>query len=205
MLRTPGPSSMARAHFCSHVILVPGRADYFGSVPNLAARLMAVAQPGQLLVDGRLGSMHDLQWRDSGGALLLSPQAGAVEFMPLGYLQVKVRGGQCGAPVQLQPIGTQRRAAAGPPTIASPSRRSFAGAGRAQACVPGAACSAAWQAVRRAAHHRPHSVQAPPARCCWQPGQPAILGSHGRPSAPSQRRDVQLGGHAAAGEWQPTP
>jgi hypothetical protein len=54
---------------------------------------MAVAQPGQLLVDGRLGSIHDLQWRDNGGALLLSPQAGAVEFTPLGYLQVKVRGG----------------------------------------------------------------------------------------------------------------
>lgn len=27
-----------------------GRADYFGSVPNLAARLMAVAQPGQVTI-----------------------------------------------------------------------------------------------------------------------------------------------------------
>lgn len=38
-----------------------GRADYFGSVPNLAARLMAVAQPGQMLVDGRLNSLPSLQ------------------------------------------------------------------------------------------------------------------------------------------------
>lgn len=38
-----------------------GRADYFGSVPNLAARLMAVAQPGQILVDGRLNSLQALQ------------------------------------------------------------------------------------------------------------------------------------------------
>ncbi|PSC75196.1 Helicase sen1 [Micractinium conductrix] len=66
-----------------------GRADYFGSVPNLAARLMAVARPGQLLVDGRLGSMRDLQWRDDGGAILLSRTAGPVEFTQLGYLQVK--------------------------------------------------------------------------------------------------------------------
>lgn len=43
-----------------------GRADYFGSVPNLAARLMAVARPGQMLVDGRLHSMRDLQASTSG-------------------------------------------------------------------------------------------------------------------------------------------
>lgn len=66
-----------------------GRADYFGSVPNLAARLMAVAQPGQLLVDGQLASIRDLQWREDGCAVLLSQQAGAVEFTQLGYLQVK--------------------------------------------------------------------------------------------------------------------
>jgi hypothetical protein len=69
-----------------------GRADYFGSVPNLAARLMAVAQPGQLLVDGQLASIRDLQWREDGCAVLLSQQAGAVEFTQLGYLQVKVGG-----------------------------------------------------------------------------------------------------------------
>ncbi|KAL4419982.1 hypothetical protein ABPG75_007080 [Micractinium tetrahymenae] len=66
-----------------------GRADYFGSVPNLAARLMAVARPGQMLVDGRLHSMRDLQWREDGGALLLSQLVGPIEFAQLGYLQVK--------------------------------------------------------------------------------------------------------------------
>ena len=69
-----------------------GRADYFGSVPNLAARLMSVAQPGQVLVDGRLGGMRGLQWRDEASALLLSPQLGAIELTQLGYLQVKVGG-----------------------------------------------------------------------------------------------------------------
>lgn len=66
-----------------------GRADYFGSVPNLAARLMAVAQPGQILVDGRLNSLQALQWREDGGAMMVSQDLGLIEFTPLGYLQVK--------------------------------------------------------------------------------------------------------------------
>lgn len=53
---------------------------------------MSVAQPGQVLVDGRLGSMRGLQWRDEASALLLSPQLGAIELTQLGYLQVKVGG-----------------------------------------------------------------------------------------------------------------
>lgn len=116
---------------------------------------MAVARPGQMLVDGRLHSMRDLQastplgegvrlclplrvvggrtdgvppaavpalvgpaaarvgraslarahrpfvwvpprravqWRDDGGALLLSQAVGPLEFSQLGYLQVKVGG-----------------------------------------------------------------------------------------------------------------
>lgn len=32
-----------------------GRADYYGSVPNLAARLMATARPGQALLEGGRG------------------------------------------------------------------------------------------------------------------------------------------------------
>jgi class 3 adenylate cyclase len=32
--------------------LKTGRADYYGTVPNLAARLMALSQPGQILIDG---------------------------------------------------------------------------------------------------------------------------------------------------------
>lgn len=114
-----------------------GRADYFGSTPNLAARLMAVAQvrerescrglsqrgssvwrrrvrtrpgafgprltptlssallptlqPGQVLIDGRLGDLPGLRWREDGGALLITPASGALEFTALGYLQVKAR------------------------------------------------------------------------------------------------------------------
>lgn len=77
--------------------LPAGRADYFGSVPNLAARLMAVARPGQMLLDGgRLNSMRDLQWREDGGALLLTRVMGPIEFTQLGYLQVKVSWGWVG-------------------------------------------------------------------------------------------------------------
>lgn len=128
-----------------------GRADYFGSVPNLAARLMAVAQPGQILVDGRLNSLPSLQvsaclvvegwglslgtvgpdfwskckflhtnrstagwmgtphclvslathpplqWKEDGGAMMVSQDLGLIEFTPLGYLQVKV--GRLGGPL----------------------------------------------------------------------------------------------------------
>lgn len=113
---------------CYPPIHPAGRADYFGSVPNLAARLMAVAQPGQILVDGRLNSLQALQvcqagvfshacnrglpvlqlatlhstppctawppsapqWREDGGAMMVSQDLGLIEFTPLGYLQVKV-------------------------------------------------------------------------------------------------------------------
>lgn len=44
-----------------------GRADYYGTVPNLAARLMTLAQPGQVLVDGaRMSTLSMIQpWHDN--------------------------------------------------------------------------------------------------------------------------------------------
>lgn len=69
-----------------------GRADYFGALPNLAARLMSLAQPGQVLVHGNLGSMPNLRWlsEDHSTAVLVG-KAGEVELSQLGLFSVKVR------------------------------------------------------------------------------------------------------------------
>lgn len=37
--------------FASALCDIAGRADYYGSLPNLAARVMALAAPGQILVE----------------------------------------------------------------------------------------------------------------------------------------------------------
>jgi class 3 adenylate cyclase len=71
--------------------LKTGRADYFGPVPNLAARLMGLAQPGQVLVDShRVLSLRGLQWGEGDGAALQT-SAGRVEVVQLGHFAVKVR------------------------------------------------------------------------------------------------------------------
>lgn len=68
-----------------------GRADYFGALPNLAARLMSLAAPGQVLVHGNLGSMHGMEWAsDDHAAAMLHGPAGEVELTQLGYFVVKV-------------------------------------------------------------------------------------------------------------------
>lgn len=42
--------------------LCTGRADYYGALPNLAARVCALAKPGQVLVDG-IGTQHLSLWQ----------------------------------------------------------------------------------------------------------------------------------------------
>ena len=68
-----------------------GRADYFGTIPNLAARLMSLAQAGQVLVDGaKLTSLRTLNWRDDVGVLPGSdtfPEG--VELCSLGQFAIK--------------------------------------------------------------------------------------------------------------------
>ena len=68
-----------------------GRADYFGTIPNLAARLMSLAQSGQVLVDGaKVQSLRPMHWRDDGGILAGNdafPQN--IEIYPLGQFAIK--------------------------------------------------------------------------------------------------------------------
>ena len=75
-----------------------GRADYFGNVPNLAARVMTLALPGQVLLEGFQGFGPELMHRDDQSALLLHqpsripghPDCEAVEVLQLGKFPIKV-------------------------------------------------------------------------------------------------------------------
>jgi len=40
----------------------PGRADYYGALPNLAARISTLAAPGQILVEGSAGFHDGAPW-----------------------------------------------------------------------------------------------------------------------------------------------
>lgn len=84
-----------------HEVLSTGRADYYGALPNLAARVSALAAPGQILVEGSAGLRKELVWerRDEGWALLPSPDGGPkgvcnanvhVDLEQLGYYLLKV-------------------------------------------------------------------------------------------------------------------
>lgn len=75
-----------------------GRADYFGNLPNLAARVMTLALPGQVLLEGFQGFGPELVHRDEQSALLPQqpsmiaghPDYEAVEVLQLGKFPIKV-------------------------------------------------------------------------------------------------------------------
>lgn len=78
-----------------------GRADYFGNLPNLAARVSALAQPGQVLLEGCQAFGGELSWvKDDSLALLpLARQESrtdrggeCIEIAYLGQYLLKVRG-----------------------------------------------------------------------------------------------------------------
>lgn len=73
---------------CCLCLCCAGRADYFGNLPNLAARVSALAAPGQVLVEGTGLGLDDTAFtmrEDS--ALLLPPLEGEhAPWMPLGAL-----------------------------------------------------------------------------------------------------------------------
>lgn len=77
--------------------LAAGRADYFGNLPNLAARVMALAAPGQVLLEGFPGFGLELLHRDELSALLPQqpsrmhgdPDYEAVEVLQLGKYPIK--------------------------------------------------------------------------------------------------------------------
>jgi len=65
-----------------------GRADYFGNLPNLAARVMALAAPGQVLLEGFQGFGPELLHKDELTALL--PQQPSVVQGDSDYEAVEV-------------------------------------------------------------------------------------------------------------------
>ena len=95
---------MFTSSHCAQQSLCPslpaGRADYYGNLPNLAARVSALAQPGQVLLEGCQGFGDELQWikEDSlallqlshGGALGASSVGECIEISYLGQFLLKV-------------------------------------------------------------------------------------------------------------------
>ena len=75
------------------------RADYFGTLPNLAARVSALAAPGQILLEGCHGFGRELQWNkdESLGTMLLYRRTHGkpvddetIEIHQLGHYLLKV-------------------------------------------------------------------------------------------------------------------
>lgn len=60
--------------------MIAGRADYFGNLPNLAARLSSMASPGQIILDGHGVGVQDADVafaNPSDSAIMLPPLSGA--------------------------------------------------------------------------------------------------------------------------------
>ena len=74
-----------------------GRADYYGIIPNLAARLVSIAHPGQILFDAaRLDSLQAIHWqgdtaflRGTNKLYSTSSVTESIELCPIGQLKIK--------------------------------------------------------------------------------------------------------------------
>ena len=99
-----------------------GRADYFGTIPNLAARLMSLAQSGQVLFDGaKLQTLRPLTWRDD-IAILPGNEAfpDSLEITPLGHFAIKGLE-ELRLVYQGLPVGLSSRSFAESPALVRPS------------------------------------------------------------------------------------
>ena len=66
-----------------------GRADYFGTVSNLAARVAGLAAPGQILVEGREAFRREKDWRRKSDTITLLPDPlGGPKGMPGGNAEI---------------------------------------------------------------------------------------------------------------------
>lgn len=77
-----------------------GRADYFGHIPNLAARVSSLAAPGQILVECSPGFGDKVSWLEEGKLGLISFESsrdessvgnalGAIQLQELGQYYLK--------------------------------------------------------------------------------------------------------------------
>ena len=62
-------------------MLPTGRADYYGTLPNLAARVSAMAAPGQVLVEASAGVNREMRLsrEDSAACIPLASQPSEIE------------------------------------------------------------------------------------------------------------------------------
>lgn len=89
---------MASGALLSKSPLNTGRADYFGTIPNLAARLVKLAQPGQILLDAsKIDTLTSIRWSGekaylAGGNNMMTGDHidDGVYLTPIG--QVKIKG-----------------------------------------------------------------------------------------------------------------
>lgn len=73
------------------LVLPTGRADYFGTVSNLAARVAGLAAPGQILVEGREAFRREKDWRRQNDAIVLLPDPmGGAKGMPGGNTAIEL-------------------------------------------------------------------------------------------------------------------
>lgn len=98
-----------------------GRADYFGTIPNLAARLMSIAQPGQVIFDAaKLPTLKSLQWRDDTGVMPGNEAfAEGLEVTALGQFAIKGLE-ELRSVFQALPVGLQGRAFEESPALVRP-------------------------------------------------------------------------------------
>lgn len=60
-----------------------GRADYYGALPNLAARVSALAAPGQVLIEGSGGWSGDPDWGTSQDGGLVESKPSQAGWLPI--------------------------------------------------------------------------------------------------------------------------
>lgn len=70
--------------------LFVGQADYFGHIPNLAARVSGLAAPGQILLECSPGFSNKVSWIKEGAVGLITSKNGdPIELKGLGNYYLK--------------------------------------------------------------------------------------------------------------------
>lgn len=88
---------MASGTLLSKAPLNTGRADYFGTIPNLAARLVKTARPGQILLDAsKIDTLNNIRWNGekaylAGGNNMMKGEHidDSIYLTPIGQIKIK--------------------------------------------------------------------------------------------------------------------
>ena len=80
-----------------------GRADYYGALPNLAARVSALAAPGQVLIEGSGGWSGDPDWGTSQDGGLVESKPSQAGWLPIARTHSKTPTDE--EPIELEQQG----------------------------------------------------------------------------------------------------